>query len=146
MPAALLLAAVAGLLAVSQDPKPKSAEGKGELDGTWMMVSSTFDGRATAAEVVKKRSMVIRDGKLIAVIDGAEKDPLTMTLDPTKKPRQIDLARPNGKGAALGIYSVEGDELKLCYGEPGKDRPTEFASPDGGRVYLLVLKREKPKN
>ena len=46
-----------------------------------------------------------------------------------------------------GIYSLEGDNLTICYHrDPEKegDRPAEFATkPDSGLV-LLVLKRQKP--
>jgi uncharacterized protein (TIGR03067 family) len=139
MTAALLAAVFLGQPA----PPEKPADDKARLQGAWAMVASTFDGRPTAAEVVKKRKMIFQADELIAVIDGARKEPLKITLDPGKKPRQIDLARPGGRGTALGIYALDGDELKLCYSEPGGDRPTEFASRAGGRVYLIVLKREK---
>ena len=143
MTAALL--AVAALLSGQPAPTDKPADDRARLQGTWAVTASTFDGRPTAEEVVKKRKMIFKADELIAVIDGARKDPLKLTLDPGKKPKQIDLARPGGRGTALGIYALDGDELKLCYAEPGRDRPTEFASPEGGRLYLLVLKRAKDR-
>jgi uncharacterized protein (TIGR03067 family) len=140
-----VLLAVAALLPGQPAPKEKPADDKARLQGTWAVAESTFDGRPAAPEVVKKRKMIFQADELIAVIDGAKKDPLKVTLDPGKKPKRIDIARPGGRGTALGIYALDGDELKLCYAEPGRDRPTEFASPEGGRLYLVVLKREKDK-
>jgi uncharacterized protein (TIGR03067 family) len=45
----------------------------------------------------------------------------------------------------LAIYELEGDDLKICFVESTKDRPTEFsADKDSGRV-LHVYKRGKAK-
>jgi uncharacterized protein (TIGR03067 family) len=63
------------------------------------------------------------------------------------KPKAIDLVVGEGtqKDAAIeGIYEWKDDELTLCAKVLGKERPTTFASPDGGSVVLLVLKRDKP--
>jgi uncharacterized protein (TIGR03067 family) len=68
-------------------------------------------------------------------------------LDESKNPRQIDItvSRINGPnvGVIKGIYVFDGDELRLCLGEMGKDRPAAFPEkPKLGEV--LVLRRERP--
>jgi len=41
-----------------------------------------------------------------------------------------------------GIYELKKDELKICARVFGNDRPTEFASPAGSSVVLLILRRD----
>ncbi len=144
MRTATILMLLMALPVVADEPKPKPAGDLAELQGTWAVISSVFDGKPTSPDVAKQRKMILRENRLIAVAGGEQKGALTVVLDPDKAPKQIDLARPNGQGTARGIYALHGDELKLCYGEPGKDRPKAFTSPEGGRLFLLVLKREKP--
>jgi uncharacterized protein (TIGR03067 family) len=69
----------------------------------------------------------------------------TFKLDATKTPKQIDLI-PEGKGKAgvvRGIYKLEKDSLTVCYGAPGKDRPTAFESKMETGHTLTVWTREK---
>lgn len=70
----------------------------------------------------------------------------TYRLDPSKKPRAIDLTSTSGetKGRTyLGIYELDGDALKICFSEYEQDRPREFAAQGKpGIRTLLVLKRQ----
>src|SRR5262249_39049366 len=59
-------------------------------------------------------------------------------LDQTKNPKQIDIHMKSGE-ANIGIYSVEGDTLKI-YAVPDTDRPSKF--PDSNPM-MIVLKRKK---
>ncbi len=71
---------------------------------------------------------------------------LNYKVDPSKKPREIDISRPEGSGMpALGIYAIDGDTLKLCYGGAGDARPDAFASEVGSKCFFLTLKREAKK-
>jgi hypothetical protein len=51
-----------------------------------------------------------------------------------QKPKTIDYDMTGGftKGEKqLGIYEVDRDTFKSCFGEPGAERPTDFTSKPG---------------
>jgi uncharacterized protein (TIGR03067 family) len=49
---------------------------------------------------------------------------------------------PRGK-TFLGIYEIRGDTLRWCVANPGKPRPTEFASRPSSGQFLMVLTRKR---
>ena len=66
------------------------------------------------------------------------------TIDPTKIPKQINMLATEGELAgkeAMGIYSLEGDILRMCYTMPGLGRPENFESAAGSKAFLVVWKR-----
>ena len=65
---------------------------------------------------------------------------LSYKLDATKKPKWIDLTE--GDKTTLGIYELEGENLKICFPEGGKrERSTAFESkPNSVNDVLIILK------
>ncbi len=65
-----------------------------------------------------------------------------ITIDPSKKPKTIDYDVIDGptKGKRhLGIYELDGDTFKSCFGAPGAERPTDFTSkPGDGRTSTVT--------
>ena len=76
-------------------------------------------------------------------------DAKTYRLDPAKSPKWFELEGVKAPGRVeigpnLGIYELNGDELKIYLGRSGKDRPTAFdPNKDSAADVLLILKREK---
>ena len=69
----------------------------------------------------------------------------TFTIKHTKEGKQLDATRTKGQGGRgtyLGLYSLDGDTLKWCVGNPpGKTRPAELQSKSG--QFLMILTRQR---
>ncbi len=111
------------------------------LDGTWIIESAVRDGKAL--DNLKGATRVNKgDSYTITPVKG---DAITgkWKLDAEKKTIDImpDAGTFKGK-TLLGIFEVSGDTLKICYAEPGKDRPTKFASTEGSGHTLATHKKK----
>jgi uncharacterized protein (TIGR03067 family) len=120
------------------------------LHGTWTTAALTYNGKDFLADGKKGFQFVIKGDQ--AVIEGndevkKEYARIKLKLDPSTTPKLVDITVAAGvqKDAVIeGIYELKGDEFRICARVLGKDRPTEFASPAGSSVVLLVLKRQAP--
>jgi len=111
-----------------------------EIAGDWEVVSASFNGNDNP--VAKGKKLVFSE-KEFSTFDGEKKGrTIAFSLDLKASPKQLDLEGPDGK-KALGIVVIEKGEMKICYAEPGADRPKKFESIDGEKTFLLVLKRMK---
>jgi uncharacterized protein (TIGR03067 family) len=111
-----------------------------KLTGTWSIVSAQKGGGELPANELKELRLIFNGDKLSARFGEKSKDG-TFKIDPSKKPKQIDITLMDK--TAEGIYRFKGDNLELCLSEPGEPRPTEFKSAEGSKTFLFVLKREK---
>src|SRR5438105_250465 len=120
---------------------------KDKLQGTWRPVAGEQGGRPDPD--AKEHTLTFSGDKFAikrgdqTFIEG------TFVLDPTKKPKAIDMNISGGKErfkgkTARGIYAFAGDELKWCVAEPGtEERPTDFKTA-GTNHLCVTFKREKP--
>jgi uncharacterized protein (TIGR03067 family) len=142
-----LLFVVTGLAAADDDKDKAIKEDRKQYEGTWQAVSLEVDGYQTAEDDAKKITVVNEaDGKWSVVVGGKAVARGTSEIDPTKKPKAVDLTVTEGDGkgqTALGIYEFKGDTRKVCLAPAGKERPTEFSSTAGSGHILAVLKRVK---
>jgi uncharacterized protein (TIGR03067 family) len=114
------------------------------IEGTWTCVSRVFIGRKTPAEELKGSKVVFK-GSTLTVSKGKERERFTYKLDPSARPRAIDLvSRARGKEKTLAIYELKGDTLKICWSEKVPEaRPTRFACDADSGQTMIVLKRKK---
>jgi uncharacterized protein (TIGR03067 family) len=142
MPRHALILLVLTLPAAADDKRPDPKADAAALKGIWEVVSSHFDGNEVPST---GRTLVFGEKEFTAYIADKKGRTLKFTLDAAANPKRIDLDKGGKDGKAYGIYALDKDELKICYGEPGAERPKAFESKAGDKKFLLVLKRVKVK-
>jgi uncharacterized protein (TIGR03067 family) len=76
----------------------------------------------------------------------------TFTLDPTHRPKAMDLQIHEGpeqyRGkTALAIYEIDGEHLIWCPAEPGRDQRLRAFPPQEDHGHLcIIFRREKAKS
>jgi uncharacterized protein (TIGR03067 family) len=136
------------LLCVGQSPGGDDDAAKKELQaiqGTWQVTSGEKDGMAT--DRFNSDKLTISSDIFTVHHDGKDEFKATIRLHPDKKPKAADVkfteGNENGK-TALGIYTLDGDDLKFCFNKPGgESRPEDFSTKVGSDRMVVVLKREK---
>jgi uncharacterized protein (TIGR03067 family) len=134
---------------VTDEKKPPTTDEQ-KILGTWRVVSDIVDGKEALNETTAKDRWEITNeqgkksekGQPWKVIKSGGEFAMGYVLDPSAKPKTIDMVRVVG-AEIRGIYSLEGDELRICYKEKSEVRPTELASKPGSGLTLVILKREK---
>jgi uncharacterized protein (TIGR03067 family) len=142
---------VIGLILVSlmavEEPKDAIKKEYDKFEGTWKMESFMMDGKPSPIKDFADFKMTLKGDTFTT--EGAEgKSSGTYKIDPTKKPKTLDIIFVNGAldgVTMLGVYELDGDTYKVCLPTaPGAERPKELASKEGSGLVLEVFKRIKP--
>ncbi len=130
----LVVAAICLLAADAAKDDPK------DIQGTWTIVSGERGGEVTPADALKDATVIFAGNKFTAKINDRTREG-TFKLDPAKKPKTIDVTIDDKDG--LGIYELNGDNLKISFNPPGDERPADFRTKEATRQMTLILKRAK---
>ena len=135
------LAVAASLSAFAAD-SPADAKA---VQGSWKPVSAELAGQPMPDAVVKSISLKL-DGGQYEVFVGDKPDRGTYTLDSAAKPMGMTVtgtAGPNQGKTFPAIYELKGDTLRICYDLSGANRPTEFKTLAGTKLYLVTYQRKR---
>ncbi|HWG42097.1 MAG TPA: TIGR03067 domain-containing protein [Gemmataceae bacterium] len=110
------------------------------LQGTWNFVSG-----------IREAQMLIAGDHFTVKFTSGDIYLGTFTLDPTSKPRMMDMtisegpAKHRGK-TSLIIYELDGDHLIWCPAEPGTgNRLRSFPPEEDTRHLCIIFRREKQR-
>jgi uncharacterized protein (TIGR03067 family) len=134
-----------GSAALAEKPEPTDRD---QLKGEWVEEGGEYNGKKTAG-----RSRLVFAGGTLKILSKDGKHlwyETRFNLDEAATPKQItaevtDTGPPEGKfdlefpGQIVGIYVVDKDTLKICWGN--SPRPTELESKTKFHYYG-VYKRE----
>jgi uncharacterized protein (TIGR03067 family) len=128
---------------VAADSPDAAKKDQEKLQGEWTLASGQREGQDFPEELVKSLKRTMKDDTFTITRDGEALAKGKFKLDPTKKPKAIDISLDTSDMSVKGIYELEGDTFKLCYAAPGEDRPKEFVSKADSGITLAVWKRVK---
>lgn len=141
------VASIGCCLENAKEEEDTGKKDRASLQGVWVCTKVGFNGQtldATDKKQVPRPMTVSFDGDKLVSAQGDDKGPATTyEIDPSKKPKAIDI------GTAKGIYTIDGDILKLKYfKETSKDdkrnvRPADFGTEKGDGFASFEFKRKK---
>jgi len=118
-----------------------------KLQGEWSMVSGSADGQPMPENMLKEMKRTCHGDEATTTMSGQVIIKARISLDPSRNPKTINYQMTGGftQGKKqLGIYEVNGDMFRSCFGKPGAERPTDFTSRPGDGRTLSVWRRDKP--
>jgi uncharacterized protein (TIGR03067 family) len=117
-----------------------------QLQGEWSMVSGSADGQPMPDGIRKQMRRVCKGDEVTTTMGALVILKAKITIEPSKKPKTIDYQMTEGltKGKTqLGIYELDGDTFRSCFGAPGDPRPADFSTKPGDHRTSTVWKRGK---
>jgi uncharacterized protein (TIGR03067 family) len=147
----MALAAAGLVCAVRAETKDAGKAGATALLGTWRFTSGQEDGKAVAADRVRDDVLVVdKDRMTIRNPDRKETWVVAYRANTSVRPHTLGMKVIEGRGKgeeAAGIYTIEGDTLKIAYAIGTREPPRDFTTRAGEKVsqHSFVLTREKGK-
>ncbi len=145
--ALLALAALGAALAALPAAAQTEGKGKGKTDkqlfqGKWEVVSAEKGGEKLPEEILKGIKLTVKGDKVEVEILGETKEGM-FKLDPTKKPKHIDLTVEDK--TLKGIYEFGKDKtLRICAAmEADAPRPKSFKAEE--QSLLVIFRRPVPE-
>jgi len=135
---ALVSLVASSVMAEDKDAVKKDME---QLQGEWSMLMPDGSGKmlSDSKRVCKGDETTVTFGGRLAL-------KAKFAIDPSKKPKVIDYEILDGEDKGkkrLGIYELEADTVKFCFGTTGGQRPTDFSSKLGDGYSMSAWKRDK---
>jgi uncharacterized protein (TIGR03067 family) len=112
-----------------------------KLQGAWHLASLEVNGSTMPAPPDAR--IIINGSRFQSLGMGAVYEG-TVEVDARKRPKTIDMvftAGPEKGNRSLGIYDLDGGQLKLCLTVTGSVRPKAFATAPGSGLALETLTR-----
>ncbi|AMV25667.1 hypothetical protein VT84_14815 [Gemmata sp. SH-PL17] len=123
-------------------PKPTDQE---QLVGVWVLTSADSEMVQVSGEQLNRVKLALTGRTYLISTD----QPVSgaYIVDATRRVKAIDMDTvdgPNKGKVTRCIYELDGNTLRICQGQAGTERPTEFSTKPGSGLVVLVFKRLTP--
>jgi uncharacterized protein (TIGR03067 family) len=107
------------------------------LQGEWIPVQLTLDGSPMDKKFLSFGKLVRKGNHTLVTFGSPIIDAQTRTHDGNQIDYLLNTGPTKGR-IQLGIYEIDGDQIRVCMGAVGDPRPTEFESqPGSGRTHSV---------
>ena len=141
----ILYFALPVLFLVAAKPADEAKKDLEKLQGEWFMAELEIDGKPVPDEKIAGTTLTIKGDKYsVSVKD--KKHEVTITLDPSKDPKAIDMSFSDGTDppkVGKGIYKIDGDTFVLVRAQAtDSERPTSFGTWPNSGCFMVTWKRK----
>jgi uncharacterized protein (TIGR03067 family) len=138
-----------GAFTAAQPPTSEKEDLK-RMQGKWYLVGGHLEGKKVGENEAAALdwAFAIQANRVTKFIKGQIQESYSLSLDPTKSPKEVDMVQLDGlaKGAKIrGIFAVEDDTLKFCLRERFNGRPGKFGAREGSEDVYWILWKFDPK-
>lgn len=141
----LIVLMATSLIAAEPSKQDSVTKDVDAIQGTWKLVALESDGKQAPAEIVAALKLVFKADTLIFTPGEPGFTNYKFKLDPTTKPASFTMIHADGtnKGETeKGIYSLDGDRLKICFGRLGQTL-NEITARAGSGQSMYSMERVK---
>jgi uncharacterized protein (TIGR03067 family) len=152
--ALLAVMIVPAFVVAAEEAKPAVPPALLPWNGMWAPAACEYNGQQQLNGDSKNTIRVSINGaehRMYFITDAKEmmgRRLATSKLDVDDKAGTFTMTIQDGyrKGEVVhGIYAIEKDTLKMCYGPADKPRPKQFAAPEGSKVFNETWTRANAK-
>jgi len=127
-------------MAAGQD-KDEAKQDLDNMQGGWRIVSWQMAEEKATGDEVKKMKVTVNGDMLTYEPGNEQKEKRTGTIRLDPKTKAFDWTLTDLEANMLAIYELQGDDLKIGFGNDGLIRPKRFEMGKENVVWMLVLKR-----
>jgi uncharacterized protein (TIGR03067 family) len=118
------------------------------LEGTWIATAAVIDGDQATDNALANVKLTMDPTGFKLVLAATQKKGRSWTIktddlkDSETPTHKIDFVLEDGSRME-GIFTLDGDTMKLCLSQDDEPRPTDFSASEYSKRILLTLKRQK---
>jgi uncharacterized protein (TIGR03067 family) len=141
----LIVLMATSLIAAEPSKQDALTKDTDRIQGIWKLAALEADGKPAPAEIVAALKLVFKDDTLTFTPGEPGFTNYKFKLDATTRPAGFAMTHADGanKGETeKGIYSLDGDHLKICFGRLDKTL-NEITGRAGSQQSMYSLERVK---